>query len=97
MKLRDFVGAEKISANFVGVPNQPEWDAELSDEDVRLLSDDAYLTRIQDEHRELSAFMTARYGSSIYPPEKLAQRAKIPMLHVYGFYGLRGNKRQGTY
>lgn len=97
MKLRDFVGAEKIAANYVGQPSQPEWDQELTDEDLQRLGDAAYLDRIQDEHRELSAFMTARYGSSIYAPEKLAQRMKIPLLHVFGFYGLRGNKRQGTY
>jgi hypothetical protein len=97
MNLREFVGAERIAANFVGQPTQPEWDMTLSEEDVSKLGDPAYLEKIQDEHRELSAFMTARYGSSIYPPDKLATRMKIPLLHVFGFYGLRGNKRLGTY
>ena len=97
MTLREFVGPVKIAENFVGLPQQPEWDLPLTPEDISKLSDAAYLARINDEHRELMAYMTARHGSSKYPPEKLAEKLKIPVLHVYGFYGLVGNKRLGTY
>lgn len=97
MTLREFVGIDKIAANFVGQPTQAEWNQELTADDIAKLSDSTYLERIHEEHREMQAFMTARYGSSIYPPEKLAAKLGVPLLHVFGVYGIRGNKRLGTY
>ena len=95
--VRELVGDEAIARNYVGKPEQPEWNAELTAEEIELLADNAYLDRIEEEHKELMAYMLFRQGSSIYPPEKLADRAKVPLTHVFVFYGRRGNARTGTY
>lgn len=103
MNLRDFVGEEKIAANFVGEATQPEWDIELDDSECNLLRDESYLDKIEEGHRELKAYRTSRFGSSVYAPEDLPPFMKkflktiIPLTHVFAFYGLRGNSRDGTY
>ena len=97
MKLRDFVGEEQIALNFKGREGLPIWDEELSEEDLVKLRDQAYMDRIEEEHRELQAWFTSRYGNSKYRPQDLAKEAGIPETHAYAWLALRGRKGQGLY
>ena len=103
MTVREFVGEANILQNFVGEPDAPEWDLELSEEEMKQLGEDAYLDLIEEGHRELVAFKTARQGSSIYAPDELPPymekllKVTVPLSHVFAFYGIRGNARTGTY
>jgi hypothetical protein len=103
MNVREFVGEEKITKNFVGEATAPEWDLPLDEAEQDLLGSATYLDEIEDGHRELKAYRTSRYGSSIYAPEDLPpfmekfMKKSIPLTHVLAFYALRGNSRDGTY
>lgn len=97
MKLREFVTDAKIAENFKGREDLEVWDTELADDEVTQLQDDVYMSKIQTEHVELQAFMTARYGNSLYRPDQLADRLKIPEHHVYAFLALNGRTGKGLY
>ena len=97
MKLREFVTEEQIKINFTARENLPVWDEELSEEDEKLLSDDVYMAKITEEHEELQAWFTSRYGSSKYRPSDLAKAAGISELHAYAWLALRGREGKGIY
>ena len=103
MTVREFVGAEDIAKNFVGETDSPEWDHPLDEAEQEMLRSESYLDDIAEGHRELKAYRTSRYGSSIYAPEDLPpfmkrfMKKSIPLTHVLAFYALRGNGRDGTY
>ena len=97
MNLREFVTPEQISLNFRGREAIPIWDRPLSEDDLKKLGDAEYLEQIEEEHRELQALFTARYGSSKYRPSDLAKAAGIPELHAYAWLALRGRTGKGMY
>ena len=97
MKLREFVTEEQIALNFKGREGLPVWDEELGEDDVVKLRDESYMARIDEEHRELQALFTARYGSSKYRPGDLAKAAAIPETHAYAWLALRGRQGRGMY
>ena len=97
MNLREFVTEEQIKLNFNAREDLPVWDEELSAEDQELLSDEAYMGKIAEEHEELQAWFTSRYGSSKYRPSDLAKAAKISELHAYAWLALRGREGKGLY
>jgi hypothetical protein len=97
MKLREFVGDEKLSKNLPGREHLPVWDEELSEDDVVKLKDEAYLLKLAEEHREMQAYNLARYGNAKYEPAALAKRAKIPETHIWAYWALHGSRGTGLY
>ena len=97
MKLREFVTEAQISLNFKGRETLPIWEEELGAEDLERLQDPEYLAAIEEEHRELQAWFTSRYGNSLYRPADLAKAAKISELHAYAWLALRGREGRGLY
>ena len=97
MKLREFVTEEKIKANVQGRDHLPIWDSELSDADLAQLRDAAYLAKLGDEHREMQAYVLARYGNAKYEAAALAKRIKVPETHVWAYWALHGSRGTGLY
>jgi hypothetical protein len=97
VKLRDFVTDARILTNLKGREHLPIWDSELSDDDVAKLSDDAYLTKLGEEHREFQAYQLAKYANAKYEPKSLAKRLDIPESHVWAYWALFGSRGTGLY
>lgn len=97
MNLREFVTEDQIKANFAGREDLPVWDTELSEDDVTKLKDEAYIAKLEEEHVEFQAWMTARYGNSKYRPDELSKRLGIPEHHVWAFLAMRGRTGKGIY
>ncbi len=97
MTLKEFVTQDQILLNFKGRESLPVWDEELSAEDLANLRDAVYMARIADEHRELQAYFTSRYGNSKYRPSDLAKAASIPETHAYAWLALCGREGKGFY
>jgi hypothetical protein len=97
VKLRDLVTDENIKLNVQGRDRLPVWDTELSDEDVKKLSDKAYLDKLGEEHREFQAYNLARFANAKYEPKALAKRLNIPETHVWAYWALFGSRGTGLY
>lgn len=97
MKLRDFVTAENIIQNLKGREHLPVWDTELTDDDVAKLSDEAYMNKLGEEHREFQAYQLARFANAKYAPKDLAKKLKIPEHHVWAYWALHGSRGTGLY
>jgi hypothetical protein len=97
VKLRDLVTPEKITTNVKGREHLAIWDAELSEDDVAKLTDEAYLTKLGEEHREFQAYQLARYANAKYEPKALAKRLDIPESHVWAYWALFGSRGTGLY
>ena len=97
MKLRELVTSEKILTNLKGREHLPIWDAELSEDDVAKLTDDAYLTKLGEEHREFQAYQLARYANAKYEPKALAKRINVPETHVWAYWALNGSRGTGLF
>jgi hypothetical protein len=97
VKLRDLVTDEKIRANLKGREHLPVWDAELSEDDVAKLRDQAYLDKLGEEHREFQAYQLAKYANAKYEPKALAKRLNVPESHVWAYWALYGSRGTGLY
>jgi hypothetical protein len=97
MKLRDLVTPGNIATNLKGREHLPIWDAELTDDDVAKLQDEAYLTKLGEEHREFQAYQLAKYANAKYEPKALAKRLNIPETHVWAYWALFGSRGTGLY
>jgi hypothetical protein len=97
VKLRDFVTQEKILINLKGREHLPVWDTELSDDDVAKLSDEVYLAKLGEEHREFQAYMLARHANAKYEPKALARKINVPETHVWAYWALFGSRGTGLY
>ncbi|HYC79230.1 MAG TPA: hypothetical protein VEI02_16545 [Planctomycetota bacterium] len=97
MKLRELVTEENIRNHLQGREHLPIWDVELSADDETKLRDDAYLEKLYEEHREMQAYVLARYGNAKYEPAALAKRIKVPESHVWALWALRGSRGTGLY
>jgi hypothetical protein len=97
VKLRDFVTQENIVLNVKGREHLAVWDTELTDDDVAKLSDQAYLDKLEEEHREIQAYHLAKYANAKYAPKDLAKRINVPEHHVWAFWALHGSRGTGLY
>ena len=97
MKLRELVTDENILLNVKGREHLPIWDAELSEDDLKKLGDQAYLDKLGEEHREFQAYNLARYANAKYEPKALAKRLDIPEAHVWAYWALYGSRGTGLY
>jgi hypothetical protein len=97
MKLRDLVTDEKIRTNLKGREHLPIWDTELSEADVAKLTDQTYLDKLGDEHREYQAYSLARFANAKYEPKALAKKINVPESHVWAYWALFGSRGQGLY
>ena len=97
MKLRDLVTDEKIRTNLKGREHLPIWDTELSDDDVAKITDESYMNKLGEEHREFQAYQLARYANAKYEPKALAKKINVPESHVWAYWALHGSRGTGLY
>lgn len=97
MKLRDFVTPENLTLNVKGREHLPIWDTELTDDDLAKLRDEAYMTKLGEEHREFQAYQLAKFANAKYAPKDLAKRINVPESHVWAYWALHGSRGTGLY
>jgi hypothetical protein len=97
MKLRELVTDEKIRTNVKGREHLPIWDTELSADDVAKITDESYMNKLGEEHREFQAYQLARYANAKYEPKALAKRLNMPESHVWAYWAIHGSRGTGLY